>query len=135
MGSLDPNSFGRCGGRRDIFFVTVLISRGLTLIVLSGLLKEESWKGDGGRNFVLLVSLGLVFIFLVLELLSELCKLKFFLLELSLLLLLFQEFLAPLLALGVTLVRDEHMTSSDVHYIPNTHIQLFLEFTSFLFLA
>lgn len=102
VGNPGPNRFRGCE-RRDIFFVTVLISRGLTLVVLSNLLlDEESWTGHGGQNLVLLVSLGLVFVlaFLVLELLSELSELELFLLKLSLLFLLFQDFLTPLLALG-----------------------------------
>lgn len=101
FGNSDPDGFGGRGGRRDIFFVTVLISRGLALVVLDAvIIDEESWTGYRGCSLLLLVSIGLVFGFLVLELLSELSELKLFLLELSLLLLLFQKFLAPLLALS-----------------------------------
>jgi hypothetical protein len=79
---LDPNRFRWSRGRRDVFLVAVVIGRGLTLVIVSG-------KICNGHNAVLLVSFGLVFCLLFLELLSELGKLKFFLLKLSLLLLLF----------------------------------------------
>jgi hypothetical protein len=41
VGNSGPNRFRGRGRRRDIFFVTVLISRGLTLVVLSSVLLDE----------------------------------------------------------------------------------------------
>jgi hypothetical protein len=127
---LDPNRFRWSGGRWNVFLVAVVIGGGLTLVIVDG----KIWNG---YNPLLLVSFGLVFGFLFLKLLSEFGKLKFFLLKLSLLLLLFQEFLAPLLTLnGVRQFSwiNERMGDAQRRR-QNTHVEFFLEFTGFLFLS